>query len=512
MGCVRRVTGEALMNEEEFATWEKQSELREVGKPFIDVLRRELASQLRVRNFRRLALVYGERVLARQDPWMTAELVVVVRPYVNAQTGAGEGEVTQLLMAARDGDAARLVALLDSPQDPNISDDSGNAALHVASECGYADLVFPFQSLLLNAQANYNGDAPIHKAAHQGHKEVLRILIPGNQVVFGIFMGTRLVACAGVPLTKDLPFGGDLWDDDMDLIGEVAGGAFENQGPRLALNSQEIFQTIRFRAAGRGTEYYRAVEQWKLQIAAFMPQSEAAIMQYTSLQREEEAEHLDLQKVIYQKRKLLADFESTGVDAIYDGDAQDELDFGDAARDGGAEDGDAEGDTENPEAAATSSLAAKGRQTTYWDLRDLAIAADGATDRDSFANHFLGEIILDIPAHQVGDISLYDTDKRSLVNVKSIQEYVNQRRTRCRRPRQNKLLRDQLQETRSWLQLCGPWQLRLRCATYATILPLHLQSWAVPSLVKVVNQKVDGKCRGGHIVVIAINEQNVHWW
>ena len=68
-------------------------------------------------------------------------------------------------------------------------------------------------------------------------------------------------------------------------------------------------------------------------------------------------------------------------------------------------------------------------------LAAKAIAADVA----SFANHFLGEIILDIPAHQVGDISLYDTvvsanpslqDKRSLVNVKSIQEYVNQRRTR----------------------------------------------------------------------------------
>ena len=45
-------------------------------------------------------------------------------------------------------------------------------------------------------------------------------------------------------------------------------------------------------------------------------------------------------------------------------------------RSGGAEDefvpddGDA-GDTENAEAAATSSLAAKGRQTTYWDLHDL---------------------------------------------------------------------------------------------------------------------------------------------
>ena len=63
-------------------------------------------------------------------------------------------------------------------------------------------------------------------------------------------------------LSQDLPFGGDLWDDDMDLIGEVADGAFENQGPRLALTSKEIVQRMRLRmarrAAGRGTEYYRA--------------------------------------------------------------------------------------------------------------------------------------------------------------------------------------------------------------------------------------------------------------
>ena len=120
---------------------------------------------------------------------------------MTAQTGAGEGEVTQLLMAARDGDAARLVALLDSPQDrdhfpsladchfgraggnrtlqdPNISDDSGNAALHVASECGYADLV----SFLLEADAdkdliNHEGSAPLHEAAFQGHLNVLQCLL-----------------------------------------------------------------------------------------------------------------------------------------------------------------------------------------------------------------------------------------------------------------------------------------------------------------------------------------------
>ena len=75
-----------------------------------------------------------------------------------------------------------------------------------------------------------------------------------------------------------------------------------------------------------------------------------------------------------------------------------------------------------------------------------AVSADSATDRIAFLCYMLGEFIFGIPAHRVGKKlstllvtdckSLYDTvaspnptiqDKRSLVNVRSIQELIDHR-------------------------------------------------------------------------------------
>ena len=75
-----------------------------------------------------------------------------------------------------------------------------------------------------------------------------------------------------------------------------------------------------------------------------------------------------------------------------------------------------------------------------------AVSADTATDRLAFLSYMLGELIFGIPAHKVGKRlttllvtdckSLYDTvaspnpgiqDKRTLVNVRSIQELIDHR-------------------------------------------------------------------------------------
>ena len=75
-----------------------------------------------------------------------------------------------------------------------------------------------------------------------------------------------------------------------------------------------------------------------------------------------------------------------------------------------------------------------------------AVSADTATDRLAFVCYLLGELVFGIPAHKVGRRlrtllvtdckSLYDTvsspnpsiqDKRSLVNIRSIQELIDHR-------------------------------------------------------------------------------------
>ena len=53
MGRVRKVTGEDVLSEDEFAAWWSESEHLQ-GSVFIDVLRRHLARQLQVVNFRQL--------------------------------------------------------------------------------------------------------------------------------------------------------------------------------------------------------------------------------------------------------------------------------------------------------------------------------------------------------------------------------------------------------------------------------------------------------------------------
>ena len=138
------------MSEAEFAAWWNESKHLQ-DDVFIDVLRRNLATQLQVDNFRRLALVCGDAMLSVDSYWIDAELVVVIRPYSTDP----DGEVA-LVKVARDGDLAAVVNLLERPLNPGnkgvllhdseevVSDDHGLRVtpLQAAVENGHLKLCF----------------------------------------------------------------------------------------------------------------------------------------------------------------------------------------------------------------------------------------------------------------------------------------------------------------------------------------------------------------------------------
>ena len=172
MGRVRKVNGEELMTEDEFAAWRNAPHLG----AFNEVLRHHLAEKLRVKNFRTLALVCGDQMLGLESPWVDAELVVLIRPYLHC---TDEDSTWELLQAARIGDAARVVDLLEMPVDPDASLEHRTALLAAASY-GHQQVA----QLLLEAGAdkdkphNGNGErTPMHCAALGGHREVVHCLL-----------------------------------------------------------------------------------------------------------------------------------------------------------------------------------------------------------------------------------------------------------------------------------------------------------------------------------------------
>ena len=60
------------MSEEE--STERWAKYQWQGGIFNDVLRRNLATWLKVKNFRKLALVHGEEMLASESDWPDADL------------------------------------------------------------------------------------------------------------------------------------------------------------------------------------------------------------------------------------------------------------------------------------------------------------------------------------------------------------------------------------------------------------------------------------------------------
>ena len=186
MGRVRKISGEDVMTEDEFAAWWNQSEHLH-GNVFIDVLRRHLAIKLQVKHYRRLALVCGDARLSVQSHWTDAELVVVMRSFL---TEPDDGAA--LVEAALRGDLAGVVNLLDRPLDPDIEavrpDDSEEESyndhgvmvtpLQLAARMGHEEVVH----CLLQAGADKDktdndGQTAMHMAARMGHEEVVRCLL-----------------------------------------------------------------------------------------------------------------------------------------------------------------------------------------------------------------------------------------------------------------------------------------------------------------------------------------------
>ena len=170
------------MTEEEFAEWWEQcEELQEGGASFFDVLRRDLARRLQIRNFRQLALACGEGTLGPDSAWMHAEIVVVVRQYLEICGEEQSYHLAELFQAGGSGNTSQVVCLLEVPMDPESSQEGrpGRTVLHEASKNGHAEVV----RCLLDSGADKDsvtGDTwrtPMHVAARNGRQQVVSCLL-----------------------------------------------------------------------------------------------------------------------------------------------------------------------------------------------------------------------------------------------------------------------------------------------------------------------------------------------
>ena len=213
MGRVRKVTGEDVMTEDEFAAWWEEHHLE--GDIFIDALRRDLARRLQVKNFRQLALVFGDQMLGQESRWIDADLVLVVRPYLTDT----EEEGKELLKAAYEGDVQSVVSLLERPLDPDVeavdpeasdqestftplraaadrshlevmrcllacgadmdkADCEGDTAMHAAAFSSSADMTCCLLAARADTnKANSDGWTALHCAAQWGNLEAVRCLL-----------------------------------------------------------------------------------------------------------------------------------------------------------------------------------------------------------------------------------------------------------------------------------------------------------------------------------------------
>ena len=90
----------------------------------------------------------------------------------------GEGEAMPLLCAAEQAHVKVVSLLLDADADPDLANNDGRTALHLATEKGAAEIV----QLLLKEKADpdiatSDGRTALHMAAEKGDREVLRLLL-----------------------------------------------------------------------------------------------------------------------------------------------------------------------------------------------------------------------------------------------------------------------------------------------------------------------------------------------
>ncbi|CAJ1376403.1 unnamed protein product [Effrenium voratum] len=130
MAVSMAVGGEEMMSAEQFAAWlEGPSELRTSGSSFVDQLRRKVAEQRGLSNFRQLSIVSRNGALTPDCSWDTVgPFSVVVRPYTDVA-----GRELEICKAAADGDLAKVLLYLEEPVDPNIEDADQRTPLHWAA-------------------------------------------------------------------------------------------------------------------------------------------------------------------------------------------------------------------------------------------------------------------------------------------------------------------------------------------------------------------------------------------
>ncbi|CAA9406987.1 MAG: hypothetical protein AVDCRST_MAG66-1798, partial [uncultured Pseudonocardia sp.] len=98
-------------------------------------------------------------------------------------TGAGHDGHTALLVAARDGNADAVAALLAAGADQTLTDGYMDAvAAHKAAYGGHADVLrllvaAPGFAAVRDARGPYNGYTPLHDAAWHGHAEAAEVLL-----------------------------------------------------------------------------------------------------------------------------------------------------------------------------------------------------------------------------------------------------------------------------------------------------------------------------------------------
>ena len=139
-------------------------------------VKQALAVQIGVTRFRqRLFSEHGSEI---PDDEVFASAPVKLQMVVLDFYPADAQRNQQVISASMDNDLIALEKFLNSPSNPNVADENGNAPLLYAAGNGHVESML----LLLEAgadkdQANNQGATPLFIAARNGHLDVVRYLV-----------------------------------------------------------------------------------------------------------------------------------------------------------------------------------------------------------------------------------------------------------------------------------------------------------------------------------------------
>ena len=140
-------------------------------------VKQALAVQIGVTRFRQRLYSKDGSEIPDDEAFASAPVklqMVVLDFYADVQRNQ------QVISASMDNDLIALEKFLNSPCDPNVTDENGYAPLHYAARSGHVESML----LLLEAGAEKNQPGggnermtPLHLAAEQGHFDVVRHLM-----------------------------------------------------------------------------------------------------------------------------------------------------------------------------------------------------------------------------------------------------------------------------------------------------------------------------------------------